>query len=65
MTAEVEFDRELVAPITEGEKVGTIIYSVEGDEVATADLIAQADVDEGSLFKKLMDWFKRLISSWF
>ncbi|ERB64322.1 MULTISPECIES: D-alanyl-D-alanine carboxypeptidase family protein [Vibrio] len=65
LTAEVEFDRELVAPITEGEKVGTIIYSVEGDEVATADLIAQADVDEGSLFKKLMDWFKRLISSWF
>ncbi|MGY3688604.1 serine hydrolase [Vibrio coralliilyticus] len=65
LTAEVEFDRELVAPITEGEKVGTIIYSVEGDEVATADLIAQADVDEGSLFKKLIDWFKRLISSWF
>ncbi|NOI76207.1 D-alanyl-D-alanine carboxypeptidase [Vibrio coralliilyticus] len=65
LTAEVEFDRELVAPITEGDKVGTIIYSVEGDEVATADLIAQADVDEGSLFKKLMDWFKRLISSWF
>ncbi|MCC2521801.1 D-alanyl-D-alanine carboxypeptidase family protein [Vibrio coralliilyticus] len=65
LTAEVEFDSELVAPITEGEKVGTIIYSVEGDEVATADLIAQADVDEGSLFKKLMDWFKRLISSWF
>ncbi|NOJ23893.1 D-alanyl-D-alanine carboxypeptidase family protein [Vibrio coralliilyticus] len=65
LTAEVEFDRELVAPITEGEKVGTIIYSVEGDEVATADLIAQADVDEGSLFKKLMDWFKRLISRWF
>ncbi|WFB50566.1 D-alanyl-D-alanine carboxypeptidase family protein [Vibrio coralliilyticus] len=65
LTAEVEFDRELVAPITEGDKVGTIIYSVEGDEVATADLIAQADVDEGSLFKQLIDWFKRLISSWF
>lgn len=65
LTAEVEFDRELVAPITEGEKVGTIIYSVEGDEVATADLIAQADIDEGSLFKQLIDWFKRLISSWF
>lgn len=65
LTAEVEFDRELVAPITEGEKVGTIIYSVEGDEVATADLIAQADVDEGGLFKQLIDWFKRLISSWF
>ncbi|EEX33091.1 MULTISPECIES: D-alanyl-D-alanine carboxypeptidase family protein [Vibrio] len=65
LTAEVEFDRELVAPITEGEKVGTIIYSVEGDEVATADLIAQTDIDEGSLFKQLIDWFKRLISSWF
>ncbi|WP_281629767.1 D-alanyl-D-alanine carboxypeptidase family protein [Vibrio sp. St2] len=65
LTAEVEFDHELVAPITEGEKVGTIIYSVEGDEVATADLIAQTDIDEGSLFKQLIDWFKRLISSWF
>ncbi|CAM2936101.1 D-alanyl-D-alanine carboxypeptidase family protein [Vibrio neptunius] len=65
LTAEVEFDRELVAPIRQGEKVGTIIYSVDGDDVATADLIAQTDVEEGSLFKQLVDWFKRLISGWF
>ncbi|USD34447.1 MULTISPECIES: D-alanyl-D-alanine carboxypeptidase family protein [Vibrio] len=65
LTAEVEFDRELVAPIRSGEKVGKIIYGVEGEEVATVDLVAQTDVDEGSLFKKVLDWFKRLISSWF
>ncbi|MCG9676883.1 D-alanyl-D-alanine carboxypeptidase family protein [Vibrio sp. Isolate24] len=65
LTAAVEFDRELVAPIRSGEKVGKIIYGVEGEEVATVDLVAQTDVDEGSLFKKVLDWFKRLISSWF
>ncbi|MCG9595394.1 D-alanyl-D-alanine carboxypeptidase [Vibrio sp. Isolate25] len=65
LTAEVEFDRELVAPIRSGEKVGKIIYGVEGEDVATVDLVAQTDMDEGSLFKKVLDWFKRLISSWF
>ncbi|MFM2588001.1 serine hydrolase [Vibrio sp. TBV020] len=65
LTAEVEFTGELVAPIRKGDPLGSVIYSVEGKEVASATIVAQQDVEEGGIFKKLMDWFKRLISSWF
>lgn len=65
LTAEIELNSELVAPIQKGEAIGQVIYSVDGDEVASATLVAQQEVEEGSIFKKLMDWFKRLVSSWF
>ncbi|MEZ8100503.1 serine hydrolase [Vibrio bivalvicida] len=65
LKAEIEYNEELIAPINQGDAVGQVIYSVDGEEVASATLIAQQDVEEGSLFKKLLDWFKRLISSWF
>ncbi|NOH79850.1 D-alanyl-D-alanine carboxypeptidase [Vibrio sp. RE86] len=65
LTAEIELNGELVAPIQKGEAIGQVIYSVDGDEVASAKLVAQQEVEEGSIFKKVMDWFKRLVSSWF
>ncbi len=65
LKAEIEYNGELEAPIYQGEQVGQVIYTVEGQEVATAALVAQQDVEQGGLFKKLMDWFKRLVSSWF
>ncbi|MBU2897423.1 D-alanyl-D-alanine carboxypeptidase family protein [Vibrio hepatarius] len=65
LQAEVEFDHELVAPITKGEKVGSVIYAVEGRQLVVTDLVAQSDIKKGSMFKRLIDWFKQLISSWF
>lgn len=65
LRAEIEFKGELEAPIQQGDPVGQVIYSVEGKEVATATLVAQRDVDEGGLFKKLIDWLKRLVLGWF
>ena len=65
LAAEVEFSSDLVAPIAKGEILGQVIYSVDGETVATAPLIAQQPVEEGGLFKKLVDWFKRLLASLF
>ncbi|MCG9581067.1 D-alanyl-D-alanine carboxypeptidase [Vibrio tubiashii] len=65
LKAEIEYNGELVAPISQGGAVGQVIYSIDGEEVASATLVAQQDVEEGGLFKKLFDWFKRLISGWF
>lgn len=65
LIAEVEFAGELTAPIRKGDPIGKVIYSVEGKEVTSATLVAQQDVEEGGIFKKLMDWLKRLVSSWF
>ncbi len=65
LKAEIEYNGELVAPISQGDTVGQVLYSIDGEEVASATLVAQQGVEEGGLFKKLFDWFKRLISGWF
>lgn len=64
LKAEVAFVSDLVAPIRQGDTIGEVVYSVEGEQVATAELVAKQDVEEGGIFKKLMDWFKRLVASW-
>ena len=64
LEAEVEFDRELVAPITKGEKVGSVIYKVEDEPLVVKDLVAKSDIKQGSVIKRLVDWFKRLLSGW-
>jgi len=65
LIAEIETNGELTAPISKGEKVGNVIYTVEDKEVARADLVALESVEQGSMFKRFMDWIKRTISSWF
>ncbi|MDN3612426.1 serine hydrolase [Vibrio ostreicida] len=64
LTAEVVFEHELVAPVMKGDKVGVIVYRVEDEQVASADLFAQSKVDEGSVLKKLLDWIKLGMSRW-
>ncbi|GAB2643514.1 D-alanyl-D-alanine carboxypeptidase family protein [Vibrio panuliri] len=63
--AELVYHGDLVAPITSGQVLGEVLYTVDGTEVARADLTALNDVDEGSLFKRIIDWVKKLVSSWF
>ena len=65
LKAEVEFDRELVAPIAKGEKVGSVTYAVEGQPLVVTDLVAQSEIKKGSMLKRLFDWFKQFIASWF
>ena len=65
LTAELEYSNDLVAPINKGDIVGSVIYRLEDEQVARVDLVAQQTVEEGGLFKKIVDWFKRLMLSWF
>lgn len=65
LSANVELDGELTAPINKGDVLGSVSYMVEGEEVAKSSLVALNDVEEGSFFKKAIDWFKRLIASFF
>ncbi|WP_036832259.1 D-alanyl-D-alanine carboxypeptidase family protein [Photobacterium sanctipauli] len=58
LQATVELEGDLVAPITEGEIVGKILYQVDGENVAEAPLIALESVEEGSLFSRLVDYIK-------
>ncbi|MEF1339323.1 D-alanyl-D-alanine carboxypeptidase, partial [Vibrio rotiferianus] len=42
-----------------------VLYKVDGDVVKETELVALEPVDEGGIFKRLVDWFKRLVASWF
>lgn len=65
LKAQIEIGDELTAPITAGSKIGDVIYMADEKEVARVDLVALEDVEQGSLFKRLWDWVKRLVFSWF
>lgn len=65
LKAEVEYSQELVAPIKQGDVLGKVIYSIDDTEVGSERLVALEQVDEGGVFKRLIDWFKRLLLSWF
>ncbi|MGF1702552.1 D-alanyl-D-alanine carboxypeptidase [Photobacterium makurazakiensis] len=61
LQATVELNDELVAPISEGEIVGKILYQVDGDDIAEAPLIALESVEQGSLFSRLIDYIKLFV----
>ncbi|EGQ7646836.1 D-alanyl-D-alanine carboxypeptidase [Vibrio alginolyticus] len=65
LQADVEYNGDLVAPISEQQVVGKVLYKVDGKVVNEADLVALESVEEGSLFKRILDWFKQLVASWF
>ncbi|WP_237466447.1 serine hydrolase [Vibrio stylophorae] len=60
-----EMSKELVAPIKEGDVVGTLYYQVDGKDVAKYDLVALNTVEKGGFFSRLIDYILMLIQSWF
>ncbi len=65
LKAEVEYNGDLLAPVAQDQVVGTLLYKVDGKVVKETELVALEPVEEGGIFKRIMDWFKRLVASWF
>jgi D-alanyl-D-alanine carboxypeptidase (penicillin-binding protein 5/6) len=65
LNADFVIENELRAPIQKGDKVGEVHYSVADETIATYDLIALENVDEGGLFSRLIDYIKLLFIGWF
>ncbi|EGR2231333.1 D-alanyl-D-alanine carboxypeptidase family protein [Vibrio parahaemolyticus] len=65
LKAEVEYNGDLLAPIAQDQVVGTLLYKVDGKVVKETELVALEPVEEGGIFKRIMDWFKQLVASWF
>ncbi|WP_337167296.1 D-alanyl-D-alanine carboxypeptidase family protein [Vibrio parahaemolyticus] len=65
LKAEVEYNGDLLAPIAQDQVVGTLLYKVDGKVVKETELVALEPVEEGGIFKRIMDWFKLLVASWF
>jgi D-alanyl-D-alanine carboxypeptidase (penicillin-binding protein 5/6) len=53
----MDVPKTLVAPIKQGQKIGTVKVSLDGKQVATAPLVALDDVEEAGFFGRLWDAF--------
>ena len=56
----VDIPEKLAAPITKGQKIGTVTYLEGGKEIGTADILAAHSVDKitfSTLFPRLLAWF--------
>ncbi|PJC86243.1 D-alanyl-D-alanine carboxypeptidase [Vibrio sp. HA2012] len=58
-------DKELKAPIAQGDVVGKLYYQLNGEDIAEYPLLALEDVEKGSLFSRLIDYVILMFKSWF
>ncbi|MDP5254208.1 MULTISPECIES: serine hydrolase [unclassified Vibrio] len=65
MQASFILDKELKAPIKQGDVVGKLYYQLDGNDVAQYPLVALEDVDEGGVFSRLWDYVILLFKSLF
>ena len=63
----VEIFNNISAPVTKGQKVGKLTFTLDGNEIAKVDLISNADVPKYSFFtmtkRVFEDWFTLLRST--
>ena len=62
LKANFELDQKLQAPLSKGQKVGTVYLQLNGDDVASFPLVTLQAVEEGGFFKKIMDYIKQQFS---
>ena len=55
LKALITIDKKIVAPVKEGEKLGTVNVTLKGEVVAEKDLIALKAVEQGNIFRRLYD----------
>ncbi|SIQ16804.1 D-alanyl-D-alanine carboxypeptidase family protein [Solilutibacter tolerans] len=53
MKSSMDVPKTLVAPITKGQKIGTVKVTLDGKEIASAPLVAMEAVEEAGFFKRL------------
>ena len=65
LKANFELTKPLDAPLKKGETVGRLYFQLDGKDIAQFPLVTLQEVNEGSWFSKLVDYFKQLFSGWF
>lgn len=58
---EIKVETTVTAPVKAGQKLGVVIFKIDGKEVSKADVIAQNDVEKASFlrlfFRMILEWF--------
>jgi D-alanyl-D-alanine carboxypeptidase (penicillin-binding protein 5/6) len=55
LKATIVVDKKIVAPIKEGDKVGTVNVELKGELVSQKDLIALKSIEKGNIFSRAYD----------
>lgn len=63
LQANFELNKKLEAPLAKGEVVGTLYLQLEGEDVARYPLVTLQEVEQGGLFKRLVDYVKLKLSA--
>ena len=58
LKANFELNQQLTAPLPKGTVVGTLFLQLDGEDIAQYPLVTLAEVNEGSLFSRLLDYVK-------
>lgn len=58
LKANFELSQQLTAPLAKGTVVGTLFLQLDGEDVAKYPLVTLSEVNEGSLFSRLVDYVK-------
>jgi len=58
LKANFELNQQLTAPLAKGTVVGTLFLQLDGEDVAKYPLVTLNEVNEGSLFSRLVDYVK-------
>jgi D-alanyl-D-alanine carboxypeptidase (penicillin-binding protein 5/6) len=61
----IEVDEEIVAPIAKGDKLGTLVMTLDGETVFESPVFALETVEQGGFFARLWDWVLMLVASLF
>ena len=55
----LEMDQQVIAPVSQGQVLGQVQLSLDGEVLSTTPVVALGSVAEGGLFKQTMDWVLR------
>ncbi len=58
LKANFELDKQLTAPIAKGEVVGKLFLQLDGEDIAQYPLVTLQEINEGSMFSRLVDYVK-------
>ncbi len=58
LEANFELSKQLKAPIAKGENVGTLFLQLDGEDIAQYPLVTLQEINEGSMFSRLVDYVK-------
>lgn len=63
LKASVDVDKQIIAPVKAGDKLGSVTVKLKDEVIATKDLIALKEVEKGGILRRLYDSILMMINN--